>query len=64
MTDKPKKIRIVCRDCRSEDVVRDAWAEWDVEDQRWVLRDTYDHAYCNTCGDETKLEEVEIDETT
>lgn len=55
-----KKVKIVCRDCGSEDVVRDAWAEWDVENQEWVLQDYFDAAYCNNCEGECKLEEKEI----
>lgn len=41
--------RRVCRHCGSEDVVRDAWASWDVEAQEWVLDQFFDNAYCRSC---------------
>jgi hypothetical protein len=60
---KPKealKIRIVCRTCGSEDVSRDAWGDWDVATQQWVLRTVFDYAHCHACDTETRLEEVLI----
>lgn len=57
---KAEAIKIVCRHCESEDVVRDAFAEWSITEQDWVLSSVYDSANCNseTCdGNETKLEE-------
>ena len=56
------KIKKVCHDCGSEDVHRDAWAEWDFETQEWVLSDVYDDAYCNTCETDTKLPSVPVPE--
>jgi len=46
-----------CERCGSVAVTRDAWAEWDVEGQRWVLCDLFDFAFCHTCHRETKLAE-------
>ena len=53
-------ITIICRRCGSDDVLRDAYAVWSVEDQEWVLHDTYDHAYCNNCEGDTSLIEKEL----
>ncbi len=55
------KIKMVCARCGSEDVQKDAYAEWSVQDQAWVLHSTYDHTVCEDCGGEqTDLEEVPI----
>lgn len=52
------KIDIVCRECGSQDVRRDAWAEWDVDSQEWVLADVYDYSYCLNCEGDATLAEV------
>lgn len=57
---KGKEVRIVCATCGSEDVSRDAWGEWDVTAQDWVLRAVFDQAYCHHCDAETKLDEVAL----
>jgi hypothetical protein len=54
---KEPKVRIVCGTCGSEDVSRDAWGEWDVDAQRWVLRTVFDYAHCHVCDCETRLVE-------
>ncbi len=46
----------VCRHCHSPDVVVDAWASWDGTTQQWVLDQTFDNSFCNTCQNDTKLE--------
>lgn len=53
-------IKIVCKHCGSDNVMRDAWATWNVELQEWELLNVYDNAYCNECDGETSLKEVEI----
>ncbi len=61
MTTSGNPIAIICRFCGSKDVARDAWAEWDEKDQRWVLRgDPFDAATCFNCDDEASLEEIEL----
>ena len=60
MTDA-KKIKIVCSTCGGENVMRDAWAEWDVERQEWVLQNVFDAAHCEDCDGETSLDEVEVE---
>lgn len=59
------KMKMVCGRCGSEEVRRDAWAVWDVDQQDWVLQNVFDYAICEgeTCnGDETRIEEVPIDD--
>jgi hypothetical protein len=41
-------------------VTLDAWAEWNVAEQKWVLGATYDHTYCHKCDGATHLVEVEL----
>lgn len=53
--DKP--ITIVCAECGSTDVSRDAWADWDTTTQEWVLGTVFDDAYCHACAGEARLEE-------
>ena len=54
-------IKYTCPECHSEEVLRDAFAEWNSDKQEWVLHDIYDDYCCNTCGlsfAEPKEEEV------
>ena len=60
MTETGKRIAIVCRTCGSDDVSRDAWADWDVREQEWVLRCAFDYALCHRCDGETRLVEVKL----
>ena len=53
-------ITIVCNRCGSDDVMRDAYAVWSIEDQEWVTHSTYDHAYCYNCDGDTSLIEKEL----
>lgn len=55
------KIKIVCAKCGSDDVRRDAYAAWSVEAQDWELSTAFDQGTCEACGEEARLEEVEID---
>jgi hypothetical protein len=55
-----KKIKIVCSNCGSEDVRRDADASWNEETQEWELLCVYDNATCEDCEGETSLKEIEI----
>lgn len=55
------RVKYVCSECGSDDVLADAYAEWDEEHQRWELTDTFDKgAHCNACDGETRLEEISI----
>lgn len=69
---KPKpgpRYNQVCRYCRSEDVLCDAYAVWSVENQEWELHSVYDKgASCQAEGSEmckggdTRIDQIEIDE--
>ena len=42
----------ICPKCKSDQVVRDAWAEWCSATGGWVLRTTFDHFICDACGED------------
>lgn len=52
------RIDFTCRSCGGNSVTRDAWAEWDVASQQWVLGAAFDYAFCHDCDAETVLEEI------
>jgi hypothetical protein len=60
MANDSKRVTYLCEQCGSDLVTLDAWAEWDVDAQKWVLGATYDHTYCHKCDGETHLVEVEL----
>ena len=46
----------VCSHCGSHDVRADAYAEWDVQTQKWELVQTFEKgAYCIPCDGETSI---------
>jgi predicted RNA-binding Zn-ribbon protein involved in translation (DUF1610 family) len=47
-------MKLLCPYCGSENIVRDAYAEWDSEANEWVLRSVYDDMSCDDCGKEFK----------
>jgi len=60
MSNDSKRVTYLCEKCGSDQVTLDAWAEWNVERQAWVLGATYDHTYCHKCDGETHAIEVEL----
>lgn len=57
-----KRLQMVCRYCGSSYIVKDAWACWSVEAQRWELDNFYDATQCNSCDGESKwTAEVDLD---
>jgi hypothetical protein len=44
-----------CEKCGSSQVSKDADANWDVEQQAWVLGTVSDTPYCHPCGEEVPL---------
>lgn len=55
------KVKKVCKYCGSDDVRKDAWAEWDEDKQEWVLADVYDSFnYCVKCEGETTIQDADI----
>jgi len=60
MSNDSKRVTYLCEKCGSDQVTLDAWAEWNVERQAWVLGATYDHTYCHKCDGETHAIEVKL----
>lgn len=56
-----KKIRYFCSNCDSTNIVWDAWASWNEEEQVMELENTFDDCFCNECEQSTKdvYQEVE-----
>ena len=42
-------MQIVCGWCDSAKVSRDAWADWDIDRQEWVLGTVFDDGHCHVC---------------
>lgn len=56
-----KLTKPVCSECRSDDVLADAYAAWEPAPQEWVVQNTFNKgAYCNKCDGETRLIDVEL----
>ncbi|SCW95978.1 hypothetical protein SAMN05660859_0164 [Ancylobacter rudongensis] len=51
------RLTMRCSYCDSENVMRDAWATWSVEDQSWCLGNVFDAAFCEDCENDTKIVE-------
>lgn len=49
------RVRMICAECGSAEVVRDAWAAWDDDRQDWVLQSVHDYAHCDECGGEARI---------
>lgn len=53
-----KKIKYECPHCGSNEILKDAYASWNVELQEWQLETTYDTTICNLCeGEVTPIEQ-------
>jgi hypothetical protein len=52
--------KYVCRDCGSEDVSADAWADFNPVTGNYELRSEFDQEFCHTCEGECRTNEVEI----
>jgi hypothetical protein len=57
MIDQNKRIAIVCGTCGSDEVSRDAWANWDTREQQWVSGKVFDRGHCHRCGTDARLVE-------
>jgi hypothetical protein len=52
-----ERYRQVCATCGSENVLADAYAEWDIENQCWSVQNVMDKGhYCNACDGECRIE--------
>lgn len=56
------KVKMVCSECGSDNVLKDAYAAWNVETQEWELSATFDNTVCDNCGAVDSVIEVEIED--
>jgi len=56
------KLKMMCSECKGEDILADAYASWNKEKQEWELENVSGPkgAFCNDCENETKIEEKEF----
>jgi hypothetical protein len=52
------RVTFKCNACGSDNIKKDAYAEWDVEQQEWVLCTVFDDTVCDDCC-ATDIERVE-----
>ena len=52
------RVKYICRVCKSDDVGRDAWTQWDMESQQWQVQNLMSESFCFKCESETILDEV------
>lgn len=52
-------VNFVCSVCKSEDIRRDAYAEWCTSSQQWLVASVFDEYYCQNCDGDTSIEEIE-----
>ena len=64
MADRKKepKLQMVCEECGSTHVTRDAWAEWDEDEQDWVLGAVFDYAFCHDCQGDAHIDEQQLED--
>lgn len=60
---KPSSQKPVCSACGSDEILCDAYAEWDQNLQEWTLQNTFEQTVCNgvcggVCGGECSIEWV------
>jgi peptide subunit release factor 1 (eRF1) len=60
MANDSKRVTYICSKCGSTNVVSDTRAEWDVDNQVWLVVGHYDSSECLDCEEEESLIEVEL----
>lgn len=55
-------IKMTCIYCGGPNVMRDAWAVWNIDTQKWELGNVFDHAECADCESETQINESPVEE--
>jgi hypothetical protein len=55
------KVRQICSTCKSENVLRDAFAGWDIAEQKWFLQESFNFGgYCQNCENTCSIIEEEV----
>lgn len=58
---KAKRTYMICESCSSDDVRKDAWAEWDPKRGDWALGETFDACHCANCDGEANVVQVDAE---
>lgn len=59
MSESKARIKPVCTTCDSDNVMADAFASWDVDEQQWELANSFDDMYCEACDMSCKVKWIE-----
>lgn len=46
---KARRSVPICKTCGSKNILKDAAAEWDIDEGRWIAAVTFDSATCGDC---------------
>jgi hypothetical protein len=57
-THQRPKVVIVCSTCGTQNVLVDAWAEWNPSEQKWELAKVCQTVYCQECDGESSIVEL------
>jgi len=60
MANDSKRYAMVCKQCGSDEVSREARADWNAKKQEWMVGAVFDYAHCHKCDCETSLIEFEL----
>lgn len=50
------RVKATCRWCGGEAVKCDAWAEWSLAEQAWIVTDVDTRGWCEDCRGETRID--------
>ncbi len=53
--------KLVCAKCGSDEVVKDAYAQWNVDKQNWEIQNIFDMSFCEVCECECSIQEVYLE---
>ena len=48
-------IEYACERCSGTGVTADAWMEWDIPRQAWVVATIFEYGFCHECSRATRL---------
>ena len=55
-------IKYICRHCKGDNILIDAYVRWDTETQVYVVETVFDNVECVDCGGETTAIEVSLNQ--
>ena len=58
MTHEKQPVEYECHECKSTDILFDAFAEWNPSTQKMELNSTFDMTFCTKCDGESRVIEI------